>query len=131
VTPGVVGSLYSRDYRLEVANDIFNGLGMPGLVVLPYHARSAAWCRTVELPCTVAVSGEWSTVLSLHYSRIVAACPYVVHVLTVVPGRMSCRLMMAMTSGTLEMCTHALGIGEPCCTGMPARLFFMFVARDP
>jgi hypothetical protein len=129
--PRVVGSLYSRDYRLEVANDVFNGVGMPGLIVLSCHARSAAWCHTVGLPCTVAVPGKWSAVLWLHYSHTVAACLYIVHALTTVPARTSCSPMMAMTSGTLEMCTHALGIGEPCCTGRPARLFFMFEARGP
>jgi hypothetical protein len=28
-------------YRLEVANDVFNDVGMPGLIVLPRHPQSA------------------------------------------------------------------------------------------
>jgi hypothetical protein len=38
--------------------------------------------------------------------------------------------MMALTSGALETCARALETGVPCCTGRPARLFFMLEARD-
>jgi hypothetical protein len=43
-------------------------------------------------------------VLALHCSRTVAACSHVLQALTALPARMSCRLMMALTSGALEMC---------------------------
>jgi hypothetical protein len=39
--------------------------------------------------------------------------------------------MMALTSNALEICVRALGTGEPYCTDMHARLFFMFEACDP
>jgi hypothetical protein len=38
---------------------------------------------------------------------------------------------MALTLGTMEMCTRALGIGKPCHTGRPARFFFMLEAHSP
>jgi hypothetical protein len=68
---------------------------------------------------TVAVSGEWSTVLTLHYSYTVVACLYVLQALTVMFAHMSCRSMMALTSDAFETCACALGIGKL------ARLFFM------
>jgi hypothetical protein len=49
----------------------------------------------------------------------------------VVPVRTYYRPMMALTSGTMEMCARALGIGMPCLTGRLARLFFMFEAHGP
>jgi hypothetical protein len=59
-----------RHYHLEVANDVFNGVGTSDLVVLPRHIRSASWHRYVGSPCTVAVPDEWSAALALHYSRL-------------------------------------------------------------
>jgi hypothetical protein len=54
-------------YRLEVANDVFNDMGTSGLIVLSHRCtRSAAWRRAIRSPGTIAVSGEWSTVLALH-----------------------------------------------------------------
>jgi hypothetical protein len=59
-------------YRLEVASDVFNSVGTPVIVVLPHCAQSVAWRCAVGSPCTVAVPGEWSVVLVLHYSRMSA-----------------------------------------------------------
>jgi hypothetical protein len=70
-------------------------------------------------------------VLALYYSRTVAVCLHVLQALTVVPAHMSCMLMMALMSGTFKTCTRTLGAGEPCCTGRPARFFFMLEARGP
>jgi hypothetical protein len=95
--------------RLEVVNDVFNDMGTSGLVVLP---------------------GEWSAVLVLHYSHIVAAYPHVLQVVTVVPAHTPGSPIMALASGALETCTPALGTCKPCCTGKSARLFFILEARD-
>jgi hypothetical protein len=38
---------------------------------------------------------------------------------------------MALTLGTMETCTHALGTDESSCIGRPDRLFFMFEFRSP
>jgi hypothetical protein len=70
-------------------------------------------------------------VSELYYSRTVAVCLHVLQALTVVPDHMSCMLMMALMSGAFETCTRTLGTGEPCCTGRPARLFFMLEVCDP
>jgi hypothetical protein len=118
-------------YRLEVANDIFNGVGMSGLVVLPCNTRSAVWHHAIGSPYIVAVPCEWSTGLALHSSCTIAACPHILQALTAVPVYTSCRSMLALTSGGLETCARVLGIGEHCCTSRPARLFFMLEAHDP
>jgi hypothetical protein len=96
--------------RLEVANDVFNGVGTSGPVILPRCTRSAAWRHAVGSPGTIA------------------ACLHILQALTVLPTRTSCRPMMALTSGALETCVRALGTYEPSCTGRPARLFLMFGA---
>jgi hypothetical protein len=41
------------------------------LSVLPRGEWSAVWRRAIESLRTVAVPGEWSVVLALHYSRII------------------------------------------------------------
>jgi hypothetical protein len=72
-------------YRLEVANDVFNGVGTSGLVVLSRRTRLVAWCRAVGSPGTATVLGEWPTVLASHCSCLsvclagidCAACPHV------------------------------------------------------
>jgi hypothetical protein len=98
---------------------------MSDLVVLPCHARSAAWHHAVRLPYIVVVPDEWSAVLTLHCSCAIAACPHVLQALTVVPVRTSYKPMMALMSAALKMCMHALGIEEPCYIGKPTRPFFM------
>jgi hypothetical protein len=118
-------------YWLEVANDVFNSVAMPGLVILRRRTRSAAWRRAVGSLYTVAVPGEWSAALALHCSCTIVVYPHVLQTLTAVPARTSCRCMMALTSGTLETCTRALGTGEPCCIGWFAGLLLMLEARDP
>jgi hypothetical protein len=112
-------------YRLEVANDVFNSVGMSGLVVLPHRAWSTAWPRHVGSPY------EWSTGSALHCRHIVGTCPHVLQAWTALPARTSCKIMMALTSGVLETCKHALGAGGPCRTGRPARPFLMLVAHGP
>jgi hypothetical protein len=131
VAPGWLNPYIVGHYQLEVTNDIFNGVGTLGLVTPPRHTRSAAWHRTVRLPCTVVVPGEWLIVLELHCRCIVATCPHVLQGLTAVPARVSCKPMMALTSNALETCARALGSSEPCCTCKSARLFFMLEARCP
>jgi hypothetical protein len=72
-------------YRLEVANDVFNGVGTSGLVILPRHIWSIAQRHVVRSPCTVIVPIKWLAVLALYYSRLFArlagivygACPHV------------------------------------------------------
>jgi hypothetical protein len=131
VAPGWLDPYIVGHYRLEVANDVFNDVGTPGLVVLPCRTRSAAWRRAVGSLGMVVVPGEWSTLLALHYSRTVATYLHVLQALTVLHARTSCRPMIALTSGALEMCTCALGTCRPSCKGRPARLFFMLEARGP
>jgi hypothetical protein len=85
VAPGWLDPYIVGHYRLEVANNVFNGMGTPDVVVLPRHTRSAAWRRAVGSPGTVTVPDEWSTVLVLHCSRMstrfagidCATCPHV------------------------------------------------------
>jgi hypothetical protein len=127
--PGWLDPYIVGHYQLEVANVVFNGVGMSGLVVLPRHTQSAVWHRAVGSRNTVEVPGECSTVLVLHCSHNVAACPHVLQALTTLHAHTSCRTMMALTSGALEICARALGTCEPSCTGRPTRCFFMFVAR--
>jgi hypothetical protein len=111
-------------YWLEVANDIFNGVG---------HALS---CPLV-MPPSVSniVPCCW---VALHYSNTrwvvssaVAACPHVLQALVAVSAHMFCRPMMALMSGALKMCVRALGTSEPCRTGRPARLFFVLETHGP
>jgi hypothetical protein len=83
------------------------------------------WRHTVESLGTVAVPDEWSIVLTLNCSRVVAVCPYVLQVLTVLPARTSCRPIMALTSDALKTCTHALRTCVSSYTYRPVRLFFM------
>jgi hypothetical protein len=79
----------------------------------------------------VTVLGEWSIVLALHCSHTVTACSCALQALTVLHTHTSCRPMMALTSGALEMCTRALGTCVARYTDKPARLFFMLEARGP
>jgi hypothetical protein len=72
VAPGWLDHYTVGRYRLEVANNVFNGVGMSGLVVRPRRPRSAVWHRAVGSLCTVVVSGEWSAVLALHCSHLSA-----------------------------------------------------------
>jgi hypothetical protein len=60
-------------YQLEVTNDVFNDVGMSGLVVLPCCTRSAVWLHAVGSPDTVAVPDEWALVLTLYNSHM-SAC---------------------------------------------------------
>jgi hypothetical protein len=111
--PGWLDPYIVEHYQLEVANDIFNNVGTSGLVILPHLTRSAAWHHTVELPGTIMVPVSdpqcWRYTL--------AECLHVLHALTELPTRTSCRVMIALRSGALETCTRALGICTPCCTG--------------
>jgi hypothetical protein len=74
---------------------------------------------------TVAMPSEWSIVLALHCSRTVTTYLHALQALIALPARTSCRPMMALTSGALEMCARALGTCVSSCTGSPTRLFFM------
>jgi hypothetical protein len=98
---------------------------------LPRCTRLAVWCRAVESLSTVAVLDEWSIMPMLYCSRIVAVCAYVLHALTMLFVRMSCRPMMALTSGALETSACVLGTCMPSCIGGPARLFYMLEACGP
>jgi hypothetical protein len=89
------------------------------------------WRRAIELLDTVAVSDEWSIVLTLHCGRTVAACLHAFQALTVLPVRTSYRHMMALMLGALKTCARALGTCMPSCTGRPARFFFMLETRGP
>jgi hypothetical protein len=99
--------------------------GMPCLVLLSRHPRSAVWRHAVGLPCTIAVPGRCSVALTPHCSHLSAclaetgsgACPHILHA------------MMALMSGALETCTRVLGTGEPCLTGRPASFFFVLEAH--
>jgi hypothetical protein len=82
-------------------------MGTSGLVVLPCCTRSVVWRRAIGSPDTVAVPDEWSTMLTLHYSCNVAACLHILHALTAVPARTSCRPMMDLTLSALEMWVYS------------------------
>jgi hypothetical protein len=124
--PHIVGQ-----YQLELANDVFNGVGTFGLIILPRCARSAAWRRAVLSHVTIVVPGEWSIGLTLHYSCTVATYPHFLKALTTLPAHTSYRPVMVMTSGIFETCTRELETRGPSRTGRPARVFFMFEARGP
>jgi hypothetical protein len=106
-------------------------VGTPGLITC--HAALSQQCGTALSShfSTVAVSSEWSIVLALHCSRTVATYLHALQALTALPTRTSCRPMMALTSGALEMCARALGTCVPTCTGSPARLFFILESCGP
>jgi hypothetical protein len=70
VIPGWLDPYIVGHYRLEVVNDVFNDVSTSDLVVLPRRTRSTAWHCDVGSPSTVAVSGEWSTVLVPHCNRL-------------------------------------------------------------
>jgi hypothetical protein len=77
VAPGWLDPYIVGHYRLEVANDVFNGVGTSDFVVLSHRPQSVAWCCVVGSRCTVVVSDEWLAVLVLHYSCTVVTCPHV------------------------------------------------------
>jgi hypothetical protein len=96
---------------------------------LPHCTQLATWHSAVESLDTVAVLGEWSTVLALHCSHTVATCLYVLQTWSVMLARKSCTLRMALMLGVSKMCVHALGTYVSSCTGRPVRLFFILEAR--
>jgi hypothetical protein len=121
-------------YRLEVANDVFNDVGIPGLIVLPRHPQSATWLHVVGPRDTVAGTCEWPTALALHCNHTLAVYLHVFQALIVLPTCTSCRAMMALTSGVLKTCVRALRTREISCIGRSVRLFFMLnvmVLRKP
>jgi hypothetical protein len=87
------------------------------------------WRHVVESLVTVMVSGEWSIVLTLYYSRIVATCLHALQALAALPARTSCKHMMTLILGDLETCMRALGTCVPSYTSRITRLFFMLEAR--
>jgi hypothetical protein len=62
--------------------------------------------------------------------RTVATYPHFLHAINVLSASMSCRPIMALTSGALKTCMCALGTCEPSYTGRLVRLFFMFKVRS-
>jgi hypothetical protein len=74
----------------------------PCLVILPCRPQSTAWRRAVGPANTIAEPSEWSIGPALHCSHIIATCPHLLQALTMLPARTSYRVMMALTSGTLE-----------------------------
>jgi hypothetical protein len=74
-------------------NDVFNGLGTPGLIAC-HTALSQR--RVVKSLGTVALPDEWSIVLTLHCSCTVDACPHTLQVLTTLPVCTSCRCMITL-----------------------------------
>jgi hypothetical protein len=98
---------------------------------MPHCTQSVVWRCAVESLATVAVAAEWSIVLALHYSHTIATCLHIMQALTALPARTSCRRIMALMSGALEMCARALGTCMSSFTGRTVRLFFMLEARGP
>jgi hypothetical protein len=131
VALGLLDPYIIGHYQLEVVNDVFNDVGTPDLVVLPCRTRSVLWCHTIGSLGTVPVPCEWSIVVALHYSCIVAACLHALQALTALPARTSCSPMMTLTSGVLKTCARALGTCGVSYTGRPARLLFILKAHDP
>jgi hypothetical protein len=68
-----------------------------GLVVC--HAALSQQCDVILSSHfgTVAVSDEWSTVLTVHCSHTVDVCSHALQVLTTLAACTSCRRMMALT----------------------------------
>jgi hypothetical protein len=131
VAPGWLNPYIVGDYQLEVANDAFNGMWY----ILSCHPTRSHSVRSmthaVGSSGIVAMPGEWSAGPVLQCIHTVAACPHILQALNVLPAYTSCRPMMALTSGALEICTRALGTCEPSCIGRTAKLFFMFESCDP
>jgi hypothetical protein len=80
---------------------------MPGLVT--YHTALSQQCDIVlsRRFGIVVMLDEWSIVLVLHCSHIIAACLYALQALTTLPVHTSCRPMMALISCALKTITHA------------------------
>jgi hypothetical protein len=106
-----------------VVNDVFKRLILSLATLYP-----VAW-RRVESSGTVAVSHEWSIVLSLHCSHTVVVCLHALQALTVLSDRTSDRHMMTLTSSVFKTCTRALGTCVPSSTSMAISLFFMLEVR--
>jgi hypothetical protein len=87
VAPGWLDPYIVGHYGLEVANDVFNGVGASDLIVLPHRTRLVAWRRAVGSSSAIAMPSEWSTMLVLHCSHQsahltgidYAACPHGLH----------------------------------------------------
>jgi hypothetical protein len=116
---------------LEVANDVFNYMGVFGLVVLLRCAQSAVWHCLVESSSTITVSCEWSIGPTQHCSHTITVCPHILLALNVLHICTSYRPMMTLGSAALGTCVSALETGEPGCVGRFARLFFMLEVHDP
>jgi hypothetical protein len=82
-----------------------------------HSISSMALCCRVAWHCSV--TGEWSIVLVLHYSRTVATCLHILQAST------------ALMSAALLTCARALEICVPSCIGRSARLFFMLETHGP
>jgi hypothetical protein len=94
-----------------------------------YSVSSVTLYYRVAWHCSGA--SEWSIVLALHCSRIIAVCLHALQALTVLYACMSCMSMMALISGAFKTCTRALEKCVPSCTRRPARLFFILEACGP
>jgi hypothetical protein len=68
---------------LKVANDVFNHMGVFGLVVLLRCAQSTVWHCLVESSGTIMMSCEWSIEPTQHCSHTIAACPHILLALNV------------------------------------------------
>jgi hypothetical protein len=103
------------------------------LVLSSYHAALDQQRGVVLLGRAgiVAMLGEWSTMLAIHCSRIIATCPHVLQALSALPARTSRRLMIVLTSGILETYARAFRTRGSSRTGRPVRLFFMFEICGP
>jgi hypothetical protein len=89
------------------------------------------WRCAIESLGTVAVPDEWSIVLALHCSRIVAIYLHALWALTALSARTFCRPMMAQVSGVLVTCRHALETRESSHIGRPSKPFFILKVYDP
>jgi hypothetical protein len=110
-------------YRLEIANNIFNGMRY---IPTCRPARKHSVCSMVlyfrvDWHCSGVL--RWSTGPTLHCSRMYTcfACIKCVDCLHV--------LQINDVSDTLKTCVHALEIREPSYIDKPTRLFFILETR--
>jgi hypothetical protein len=101
--------------------------GAPRHVTLPRCKWSTTPCHPVgsnPLP-VMPMSGQLRGAALL--SCTVAPRPHVLQVMMMSPLCTSCRPMMALASGVLETCVHALHTREPSCISRSARPFFIYM----
>jgi hypothetical protein len=111
---GVGQTLCYRAQRLGVANDVFNGVGMPSLV-------SSPCCTEHGQRCGAILSGRITTVAMSRSGQLGRRCTI----------ELNCSVMSARLACASVTCECALETCGPSCMPMAARPFFIPVVHNP